>query len=137
MDRREGRREAARSPRYGRGRPNPLSIIENEFFNRSVADVYALDAVPLGQGLPEHPVVADRATGRVLGAAPGVPYLLTDTSLQPDGRPLASDPRTGMVLYRVRQPVAIRSRVTGRYIDGWTAATVTYTRSAASLATWS
>jgi hypothetical protein len=110
------------------GTPNPLSITENEFFNRSVADVYALDGVPLGQGLPEQPVVADRATGRLLGAAPGVPYLLTDTSLQPDGRPLASDPRTGIVLYRVRQPVTIRSRVTGRYVDGWTGPQLTYAR---------
>jgi len=110
------------------GTPNPLSITESEFFNRSVGDVYALDAVPLGQGLPEQPVVADRATGRLRGAAPNVPYLLTDTSIQPDGRPLASDPRTGMVLYRVRQPVAIRSRVTGRYVDGWTGPQLTYAR---------
>ena len=33
-----------------------------------------------------------------------------------------------MVLYRVRQPVVIRSRVTGRYVDGWTGPQLTYAR---------
>jgi Dolichyl-phosphate-mannose-protein mannosyltransferase len=112
------------------GTPNPLAITENEFFNRSVADVSALDGVPLGQGLPEQPAVIDRLTGRLLtaGTRQSSGYLLTDTSLQPDGRRLASDPLTGMVLYRVTQPVKIRARITGRYVDGWSGPELTYSR---------
>jgi Dolichyl-phosphate-mannose-protein mannosyltransferase len=112
------------------GTPNPLAITENEFFNRSVANVYALDGASLGQGLPEQPVVVDRLTGRLPapGAPPSSPYLLTDTSLQPDGRPLASDPVTGMVLYRAERPITIRARITGRYVDGWSGPQLTYTR---------
>jgi hypothetical protein len=33
-----------------------------------------------------------------------------------------------MALYRVEQPVAIRTRVTGRYVDGWTGPEMTYAR---------
>jgi hypothetical protein len=112
------------------GTPNPLAIMEDEFFNRSVANVYALDGAPLGQGLPEQPVVVDPRTGRLRspGAPPSSSYLLTDTSLQPNGKPLASDPRTGMVLYRVQQPLTIRVRTTGRYVDGWSGPQLTYSR---------
>lgn len=33
-----------------------------------------------------------------------------------------------MVLYRVRQPLSIRARITGRYTDGWTGSDLTYAR---------
>jgi Dolichyl-phosphate-mannose-protein mannosyltransferase len=112
------------------GVPNPLTIPEDEFFNRSVSNVYALDGLALGQDLSEQPVAVDRLTGRLLSADASLttPYLLTDTSLQPKGRLLASDPVTGMVLYRVAQPLTIQARTTGRYVDGWSGPQCAYTR---------
>jgi hypothetical protein len=113
------------------GNTNPLALTQTEFFNRSVEQVYTFGGGPLGQGLPEQPLSLNEATGNVLDQN-GLPlqaeYLLTDGSLVPLGRRIATDPLSGLVLSRTSQPVRISSRITGRFGDGWTGPQMNYTR---------
>jgi hypothetical protein len=113
------------------GNANPISISENEFFNRSVKDVYSLNGAPLGQQMPEQPVSLDERTGHLLTAANGplrVPYILTDASIEPAGQVVSSDPTMGMTLYHVGSPVTLRTHISGRYADGWAGPELAYTR---------
>jgi hypothetical protein len=113
------------------GNANPISISENEFFNRSVRDVYSLNGTPLSQQMPEQSVSLDNGTGRLLtvsSAALRVPYVLTDASIEPAGQLVASDPGVGMMLYRVTGPVTLRTHISGRYADGWSGPELGYTR---------
>ncbi|HKD31947.1 MAG TPA: glycosyltransferase family 39 protein, partial [Gaiellaceae bacterium] len=86
------------------GAVTPLQIEEPEFFNRSVDRVYALEgAPPMGAQLPEVPTTTEPGTGVLLG--PGnqpvvVPYVLADSSTTPQGKPLQSDPHSGLTLFR-------------------------------------
>jgi glycosyltransferase involved in cell wall biosynthesis len=107
----------------------PLSLWENEFFNRSVGPVYDLHGPSMGQ-LPEHEV-EERSDGVLL--ADGHPlrdeYVLTDTGVPAAGTPVARDERSGMVLLRTGGLVRIGYRVRGLYPnDTWSGRTVTYTR---------
>lgn len=102
----------------------------NEFFNRSVGDVYTVDGPdPADGGLPETPV-NERADGTLVtasGSAPRVGYAVSYTDLA--GRPVARDPRVGLALYRVNGPLVVLTRVTGIYAnDTWSGRRVTYRR---------
>jgi hypothetical protein len=112
------------------GRTSPLTIWENEFFNRSIGSVYDMNA-PLPGNLPESqaPLSSD---GRIRGRN-GRPlrarYVLADASVSVRGQPLAEDIGTGMALLQVRGPLRVQSLVSGLYPgDTWSGRTVQYTR---------
>jgi hypothetical protein len=114
------------------GNTDRYSIWENEFFNRSVGEIYDLGA-PLGggPGLVSHHVTIDPDTGVM--SADGRPirsrYVLADGSVALAGKVIARDDRKGMFLYRVNGPLRQASRVEGLYPqDTWSGRQVTYTR---------
>jgi hypothetical protein len=106
-------------------------LLEDEFFNRSVRRVYAVDGSQLPGTAPETPATVDGRSGRLLDAAgkavPG-PWVLVDRTLQPAGRAVDRDVGTGMTLYRVPGDVVVRARTRGMYGDGWSGPSITYTR---------
>ena len=113
------------------GRVDRLAVNQNEFFSRGVGPVYYLVDPTPGQ-LPETRVTVDPGTGRVTqpdGADVNHEYLVTDSSFEPDGDPLATDEGWGITLWRVAQPLASVVQVEGLYPnDTWSGRTVTYIR---------
>ena len=108
---------------------NFVALWDNEFFNRSVGPVYNINGPP--DGLPQETIVLDPASAS-LRHADGRPlrakYVLVDRSMTIAGRALASDPGTGMTLYRVDNPVRLAGATAGIYPDHWSGPTVQYTR---------
>jgi hypothetical protein len=107
----------------------PLTLWENEFYNRSIGPVYDLRRPSMG-GLPETQVT-QRADGVLL--ADGKPvhhaYVLSEESLPLAGAVVARDERKGMALRRTDGLVRIGYRVQGLYPnDTWSGRQVTYTR---------
>jgi hypothetical protein len=102
----------------------------NEFFNRSVGDVYTVDGPDAADGgLPETPV-RERRDGTLVssnGAVPHIGYAVSYTDIA--GTPIARDSQIGLVLYRVDGPPVVLTRVTGLYPnDTWAGRRVTYRR---------
>jgi hypothetical protein len=102
----------------------------NEFFNRSVGDVYTVDGPdPADGGLPETPV-RERPDGTLVTAAgrpPRVRYAVSYTDVA--GKPLARDTKLGLALYRVDGPLVVLTRVKGLYPnDTWSGRRVVYRR---------
>ncbi len=102
----------------------------NEFFNRSVGDVYTVNGPDAADGgLPETPV-HERADGALVaadGTAPRVRYAVSYTDIA--GTKIAKDPGIGLALYRVNGPLVVLTRVTGLYAnDTWSGRRVTYRR---------
>jgi 4-amino-4-deoxy-L-arabinose transferase-like glycosyltransferase len=114
------------------GNGNPMTMIQNVFFNRSVHPVFALDgAAPVVGLVPQQSASIDPETGDV-HAADGAPvqadYALADPQVEPFGQEVARDPLTGLVLYRLPgDRVRIRARAAGVYPDSWTGAEASYT----------
>jgi Dolichyl-phosphate-mannose-protein mannosyltransferase len=102
------------------------TLWQNEFFNRSVGDVYDVGA-PAPGGLPSTRVRFDPRTGALLGAGPAG-YVLADDSLRILGRRVAQDDGTGLVLYRTGGPIRRAEVVRGVYPDGWSGPAGAYTR---------
>ncbi|MFL5919189.1 MAG: glycosyltransferase [Gaiellaceae bacterium] len=107
----------------------PLTLWENEFYNRSVGPVYDLGGNSSG-GLPVT-TVRERDDG-VLVRPDGTPvshdYVLASSSLPLAGEVVGQDDLRGMVLRRTGGTVGIAQRVSGTYGDGWSGPQVTYTR---------
>jgi hypothetical protein len=106
------------------GHVPPITIWENEFFNRSAGPLYFLDQ-PTPGGLPETGVrIGPR--GAVLGSSPAR-YALGDEIAVPGGRRLA---RAGpLALYEGRRELRLRTFVQGLYpFSAWSGRYVTYTR---------
>ncbi len=106
----------------------PLTLWENEFFNRSVGPVYDLRQPSMGE-LPEHHVT-QRADGVLLqdGRPVRHEYVLTDTSVPLAGTVVARDEPKGIVLLRTDGLVRIAYRIEGLYPDTWSGRRVAYTR---------
>ena len=113
------------------GLPHRFTVLQNEFFNRSVARVYTSGG-PMDGGLPETPVTVDERTGEVRrsddGSVVRVRYALTDGSVSLDGEPVALDRRLGLTLYRTSGALISTTRVTGVYNDQWSGPEVGYER---------
>jgi hypothetical protein len=113
------------------GLPHRFTVLENEFFNRSVGPVYTSGG-PMDGGLPETPVSVDERTGEVRRAEDGsvvrARYALTDGSVSLDGDPIAVDGRLGMTVYRTNGALISTTRVTGVYNDQWSGPEVGYER---------
>jgi hypothetical protein len=108
------------------GRRDKNTLWENEFFNRSVKEVYDLGP-PAPGGLPSTRVSFDPRNGDLLDARPAA-YVLTDDSLHLFGTRVANDGGTGMALYRVGGRIQLAEKFTGVYADSWSGPTATYTR---------
>jgi hypothetical protein len=112
------------------GQATPYTIWENEFFNRSVGDVY-YTAEPLPGNLPETPLAVDPASGLLSagGEALESEYALADGSFPLVGSVVARDPGTGMTVYRTHGQLRLAARISGIYpSDNWSGGEVTYTR---------
>jgi hypothetical protein len=101
---------------------NASDIWQNEFFNRSVGQVYDLHETTPG-GFSEKPLLLDRKTGVYhVGSRTGPllrsRYLVANTSLYLDGDVLAQDPHTGLAVLRLDGP--LRTGFLGVYADSWT-----------------
>jgi hypothetical protein len=110
---------------------NDLSVLENEYWNRSIERVYGLGA-RLPGSMPEIQTSVDPATGELRGVTER--YVLAPTSVQLVGTRLAADPAKQLVLYRVTQPARITTRVDGLYptapgIEAWSRGHVQWIRS--------
>jgi hypothetical protein len=100
---------------------------QTEFWNRSVGDVYGLDAAdPTGKAVV--PTTVD-ARGRFVRTADGRPlaprYVLAQPGLDIAGEKVASEGR--LVLYRVGAPLRLETQLRGVYGDGWSGPNATYT----------
>jgi hypothetical protein len=107
----------------------PLTLWENEFFNRSIGPVYDLKQQSMG-GLPEMHVT-QRPDGVLL--AHGKPlrnqFVLSEAAVPLAGQVVARDELKGMVLRKTDGLVRIGYRVNGIYPnDTWSGPRVTYTR---------
>ncbi|MFL6031004.1 MAG: glycosyltransferase [Gaiellaceae bacterium] len=107
----------------------PLTLWENEFYNRSIGPVYDLRQQSMG-ALPETKV-HQRADG-VLLTPDGDPvrrnYVLSDNTVPLAGELIGRDDVRAMQLRRTGGVLAIASRVSGTYPDGWSRPRVIYTR---------
>ena len=106
------------------GRLDWLTIGENEFFNRSVGEVYYLHD-PIPAGLRQRSVRHDRATG-LLGI--DAPYVLVDEAVPVVGSEVTRDDTKGMKLVGVDPPARLAYATTGLYDDGWGADRFAYRR---------
>jgi hypothetical protein len=113
------------------GRADRFTVNQNEFFNRSVGQVY-LTAGPTPGGVGEIPVALGGPDGvvRLPDGSPLAPgYLLADGSVEPEGKAVARDLGLGMTVWRVDGPLVLAStKVTGVYDDRWSGPSVTWTR---------
>jgi Dolichyl-phosphate-mannose-protein mannosyltransferase len=98
------------------GRLDWLTIGQNEFFNRSVHDVYHLGR-PLPSGLRQTAAGVDPRTGE-LGF--GAEYVLVDEAVSVVGAVVARDATKGMRVVAPEAPVRVEHLVSGLYDDGWT-----------------
>jgi hypothetical protein len=104
-------------------------VWEAEFWNRSVRRVFGVTAEDLD--IPDVAAPVDPA-GRIVPALPvGSPdlhprYVAGDATLAVEGAQIASAGQLG--LWRVHQPLRLRSISGGITPDNWTASTWTYTR---------
>jgi glycosyltransferase involved in cell wall biosynthesis len=110
---------------------NELSVLENEYWNRSIARVYGLGARLPGD-MPETQTSVDPATGDLRGVTER--YVLAPASLKLVGKRIATDPSKQLALYRVSQPARVTTRVTGLYpttpgVEAWSGPRVSWTRS--------
>ena len=114
------------------GRSDRFTVNQNEFFNRSVGQVYYTVA-PTPGGVGELPVVVDPRTGAVR-LADGTPvrpgYLLADGSVEPDAIAVARDPLLGLTVWKVPgRLVLVKTTVRGLYPnDTWSGPTVSWRR---------
>ena len=109
--------------------PNPHLLWQTEFWNRSVGDMYRLDADNT-TALPTVPTTID-ARGRIVSVAdrgrPLFPqYVVAQPAVEIAGEEVAHSDR--LVLYRVRGPLRIKDRVDGVFPDGWSGPNATYTK---------
>jgi hypothetical protein len=107
------------------GNRDKFTLWENEFFNRSVGGVYDLGASAPG-GLPTTQVQIDPRTGVLRGAGRHA-YVLTDTSVNLAGKPVATDKGKQMALYLVAGAPRVRAQTSGIYPDSWSGPEATYT----------
>jgi hypothetical protein len=105
-----------------------LTVNENEFFNRSVGDVYYLRE-PVPGNLAETAVAVDRRTGNLIDPQRrpvDVAFVVADTSLPLAGSVVARDKLKGLRVLGVDGPLRVRYVTSGIYGDSWTGPTFTY-----------
>jgi len=106
-----------------------FQLWENEFFNRSVRNVYYLHD-PSPGNLPEQHLSKGTDGALVSNGAPVRPqYVLTDVNVHVAGKLVAQDKLKGIVLLRPDGPLRLAYRVAGvNPTDTWSGRRVTYTQ---------
>jgi hypothetical protein len=106
---------------------NPHLLWQTEFWNRSVADVYSLNADDRSS-VPMVETTVD-ARGRIVRAADGARlaprYVVAQPGLDVAGEQVAAEGR--LALYRTSAPLRLESQTDGLYGDGWSGPSATYT----------
>jgi hypothetical protein len=115
---------------WSAGEP-PVTLWENEFFNRAVGPVFNFGSFP--DGLPQETVALDPASGTLRDQAGNElrsRYVLVDRTMNLEGRILSGNRAAGagMRLYETKGPVAVRDWTQGLYSDGWSGSQVVYLR---------
>jgi hypothetical protein len=109
--------------------PETLSLWQQEFWNRSLGDVYNL-STPEPAGGPETPVQVASTNGVITSKLTGAPvrtrYVVSNLSFGLDGKLLAADPP--FALYRTPGLLRVAEARIGIYGDGWMSADASYTR---------
>jgi dolichyl-phosphate-mannose-protein mannosyltransferase len=82
------------------------ALRQTEFFNHSIGPVYDLRH-PLAGGIPSTPVRVRKGVVVDSDGAIRAEYVLAHHSVRVRGRPVARDPRSGLVLYRVGGAVRV------------------------------
>ena len=111
--------------------PDGLTVLQNEFFSRSIGPVYTTGAGALPGGLAQTPLTLDRPTGYLVDdhrERVTARYALVDDSLPLVGREVARDDRKGLSVVETDGDLRVRYAVTGTYDDGWSGPTATYVR---------
>jgi hypothetical protein len=123
--------EDARAAVLWTGRADRFTVNQNEFFNRTVGDVYYMRQ-PTPGGVGETEVLVDPRNGAIRltsGEALQADYLLTDGSITPDGDVVARDDLLGTTLWRIGGDVVSTTTIRGLYPnDTWSGETVTWER---------
>jgi hypothetical protein len=103
-----------------------VTLWDNEFFNRSVGEVYNFFGPP--DGLPQKTAVV-QPTGQVtyLNRPVRAKYVLADPSVLVAGKPVARDVGLGMTVYRVKGPIVVRGQLEGTYPDRWSGSGAIFT----------
>jgi hypothetical protein len=131
IDRAPARLSVAPAAFLWTGRTDRLTVNQNEFFNRGVGPIYYVDK-PTPGGLPETRVTIDPNSGLVTlpdGTPVEDPFVVSDSSFEPDGVALARDKGWGITLWRTNPPLVSAVRIDGLYPDDtWSGETVTYLR---------
>ncbi len=101
------------------GRTDRFTVNLNEFFNRRLGSVYELNGpTPGGEATEEHVSVGPRGIIRRDDGSPlDDPLLVLDSSIDPNGRRLASDDGWGLTLWRVQPPLVSLASTTGLFPD--------------------
>ena len=100
---------------------------QTEFWNRSVGDVYGLNA----EDPTSVPVVSTTLdpNGRIVRTSDGTPlsprYVVAAPGVDVAGKRIAAEGR--LVLYRADPPLRLESQLDGVYADGWSGPSATYT----------
>jgi hypothetical protein len=110
------------------GETDALTVLENEFFSRSVGRVYTTGVAVPG-GLAQEPLGHDAATGLLRdsrGRSVRAEYVLVHDSLPLSGTPVARDEVKEMAVLAPAGPLRLAYAVEGTYDDGWSGPTATY-----------
>ncbi len=114
------------------GSADRFTVNQNEFFNRRVGTIYAINgATPGGEGFGEIAVAVGRdgVVRRPDGSPVRERYVLADPAAEVTGHLLARDAGLGTTLWRVDGPLRLASTtITGVYADTWSGPRVTWTR---------
>jgi hypothetical protein len=113
------------------GVPDPLTVLENEFFSRSVGPVYRTIDRHVPGDLAQEQLRLERRTGRLLdslGRPVAAPFALVHDSLPVRGRRVARDATKQMGVVALSGALGLAYDVEGTYDDGWSGPAVTYRR---------
>jgi len=121
--------KGARAAMVWSGRTDRFTVNLNQFFNRRIGTIYTLGASTPGGFAERHVRVGRGGVVRLDdGSTVNDPYVVLDTAVDTDGRPIARDPGWGLTLYQVQPPLVSTTSVHGLYPDGWSGPLVTWTR---------
>jgi hypothetical protein len=98
----------------------------NEFWNRSITQVWSVEGSAPGPGGTVTPDLAN--PDGTLTPEPGTPYVLAVNGVELAGEEVARGAPDGPVLVRIGDEFRLRANVVGVYADGWMARSAAYNR---------
>jgi hypothetical protein len=101
-------------------------IWTNEFWNRSIVQVWSVEGSAPGPGPTQTPDLAN--PDGTLTPAPGTPYVLEVNGVDLQGETVARGGPNGPDLVRIGDTFRLRSNVVGVFSDGWMSGQAAYNR---------